>query len=164
MSERTSIRNLAVALGVGAVAALVLDAALQNAIEAARSPGVSSTTPWWVIGRVMERSSWLALALLLWALAPRVSHFASTVWPPDHGLGRSAAFDVVGRAFIGVPLAWLLATWLVAAIKMTLVGSWGSEGRVFVAGYYYYNVLLSYAPWAAGGSTLLALRRHVSDE
>jgi hypothetical protein len=61
------------------------------------------------------------------------------------------------------PLLWLLATWLVWTVKMTAVGSWGSEGRMFLTANYYYNVLLAYAPWVAGGVTLLALRRHVAD-
>ena len=151
------------AFGMGAVAALLVDAALQNALAAVRSPGVSSTTPWWVIGRVLERSTWIAAALLVWVLAPALSRLASKLWPADHVVGHSAALEAVGRAMIGVPLVWLLATWLVLAVKMTLAGSWGSEGRVFVTGYFYYNVLLAYTPWAGGGITLLALRRHVSN-
>jgi hypothetical protein len=164
LNERQSIRNLAIALGVGAAAALLVDVGLQNALVAARSPGVSSTTPWWVIGRVMERSTWVAAALLLWVLAPGLSRIASRVWPADYVVGRSAALDIVGRAMIGMPLLWLLATWLAGAVKITLAGSWGSEGRIFVAGYYYYNVLLAYTPWVGGGITLLALRRHATDE
>jgi hypothetical protein len=45
---------------------------------------------------------------------------------------------------------------------MTLEASWGSEGRVLIAGHYYYNVLLAYTPGAMGGVTLLVLRRHVN--
>jgi hypothetical protein len=164
VSERQSIRNLAIALGVGAVAALLVDAALQNALAAVRSPGRSSLTPWWVVGRVMERSTWIAAALLVWVFAPALSGIASKVWPADHVVGRVAALDGVGRAMIAMPLFWLLATWLVWAVKMTLAGSWASEGRVFMAGNYYFNVLLGYTPWASGGITLLALRRHVTDD
>ena len=160
---RQSIRNLAMALGVGALAALFVDAALQNALAAVRSPGAPTMTPWWMIGRVMERSPWIVTALLVWLWAPLLSRAASNAWPADHVVDRSAALDVVGRAMVAAPLLWLVATWLVWAAKMTLVGSWSSEGRVFIAGYYYYNVLLAYTPWAAGGITLLALRRHVND-
>jgi hypothetical protein len=163
-NERRSIRNLATAFGVGAVAALLVDAALQNALVAVRSPGASSMTPWWVVGRVTERSIWIAAALLVWVLAPALSANAYKAWLADRPIGRAAALHLVGHAMIGVPLIWLFATWFVWAMKMTLMGSWGSEGRAFVAGYYYYNVLLAYTPWAAGGVTLLALRRHVADE
>jgi hypothetical protein len=83
-----------------------------------------------MIGRVMERSPWIVAALLVWLWAPLLSRAASNVWPADHVVGRGAALDVVGRAMVGVPLLWLLATWLVWAAKMTLVGSWSSEGRV----------------------------------
>ena len=158
-----SIRNLAMVFGVGALAALLIDVALQNALAAAQSPGVPSITPWWVIGHVMERSMWIAAALLVWLLAPRIHGVAPQVFATELVVGRSAALDVVGGAMIGVPLVWLGATWLVWIVKITLLGSWGSEGRVFMMGYYYYNVLLAYAPWAGGGVTLLALRRHVTD-
>lgn len=163
ISARQSIRNLAMALGIGALAALLFDAALQNALAAVRSPGAPAMTPWWISGRVLERSPWIVAALLVWLWAPALSRTLSNAWPAAHVVGRGAALDVVGRAMIAAPLFWLVATWLVWAAKMTLVGSWSSEGRVFVAGYYYYNVLLAYTPWAAGGITLLALRRHVSD-
>ena len=163
ISARQSIRHLALALGVGALAALLVDAALQNLLAAVRSLGASTMTPWWVIGRVMERSPWIVAALFVWLWAPSLARAASIAWPADHVVGRRAALDVVGRAMIAVPLLWLLATWLAWATRMTLAGSWSSEGRVFIAGYYYYNVLLAYTPWAAGGITLLALRRHVND-
>jgi hypothetical protein len=163
ISARQSIRNLAMALGVGALAALLVDAVLQNLLAAVRSLGASTTTPWWMIGRVQERSPWIVAALLVWLWAPAISRAALHAWPADHGVRRGAAFVLVGRAMIAAPLLWLVATWLVVAVKMTLVGSWSSEGRVFVAGYYYYNVLLAYTPWAAGGITLLALSRHVND-
>ena len=163
ISARQSIRNLALALALGALVALLVDAALQNLLAAVRSLGASTTTPWWIIGRVLERSPWIVAALLVWLGAPALSRAASSAWPAAHVVGRSAALDVVGRAMIAVPLLWLLATWLAWAAKMTLVGSWSSEGRVFIAGYYYYNVLLAYTPWAAAGMTLLVLSRHVND-
>jgi hypothetical protein len=163
IGARQSVRHLALALGVGALAALLVDAVLQNALAAVRSPGASAMTPWWVIGRVLERSPWFVAALLAWLWAPALARAVSHAWPADHVVSRGAAFDVVGRAMIAAPLLWLVATWLVWAVKMTLVGSWGTEGRVFLAGYYYYNVLLAYTPWAGGGITLLALKRHVPE-
>jgi hypothetical protein len=158
-----NIRNLALALGIGALVALVIDAALQNALDAVRSPGVESMTPWWVIGRVTERSLWVAFALLAWLLAAALARMAS-IWSGDHSVSRDAAFEAVGRSMIAVPLVWLLATWLVIALRITLVGEWGNEGTFFLTSGYYYNVALGYAPWAAGGIVVLMLRRHVTAE
>lgn len=73
ISARRSIRNLAMVLGIGALAALLVDAALLNALAAVRSPGLSATTPWWMIGRVLERSAWIAAALLVWLWAPALA-------------------------------------------------------------------------------------------
>lgn len=156
-----SIRNLAMAVGIGALAALLVDAALQNALAAVRSPGLSATTPWWMIGRVMERAPWLAAALFVWAAARPLARAAAAAWPADYVVHRAAALAVVGGALIAAPLLWLAATWLVWAVKITLVGSWGSEGRIFLEGYFYSNVLMAYTPWAAGGAVLLTASRHV---
>jgi hypothetical protein len=163
MNARQSIRNLAVALAIGGLAALLVDAALQNLLAAVRSLGASAT-PWWMIGRVQERSPWIVAALLLWLWAPGLSRAASTAWPAGYIISRSAAFGVVGRVMLVAPLLWLLATWLVWAVTMTLEGSWAYEGRALLTGHYYYNLMLAYTPWAAGGIALLALRRHVDDQ
>jgi hypothetical protein len=159
-----NVRHVTSAFVIGAVMALLVDAALQNAIAAAQSPGGGSLAPWWVNGRVVERGVWVAAALLAWLASPTLSRALSVLWPLDHHVGRADAFQVVGRSMISVPLVWLAATWLVLAVKMTLVGSWGTEGRVFVSSYYYSAVLLGYAPWAGGGITLLALSRHTTND
>jgi hypothetical protein len=149
---------LACAFGVGAVAALFIDAALQNALAAVRSPGAASITPWWVIGRVLERSVWVAFAAIAWLVAP--AHIAASIWPAAHAVGRAAAFDAVGRAMIAVPLVWLLALWLVSAVRLTLTGSWAPEGGWLLSNDYVYNVLVACTPWLGGGVTLLTLKRH----
>ena len=162
--HRMNVRNVTLAFVVGAVMALLVDAALQNAIATVQSPGVDSLAPWWVVGRIVERSVWVAVALLMWLASPPLSRLVSDMLPRDHHVGRAAAFQFVGRVMIGAPLVWLAATWLVLAVKMTLVGSWGTEGRLFISSYYYSAVLLGYAPWAGGGILLLALSRHATDD
>ena len=159
-----NLRPVTSAFVIGAVTALLVDAALQNAIAAAQSPGVGSLAPWWVIGHIVERSVWVAAALLAWLASPTLSRALSGLLPRDHAIGRADALQVVGRSMMSVPLVWLAATWLVLAVKMTLVGSWGTEGRVFISSYYYSVVLLGYAPWAGGGITLLALSRHATND
>jgi hypothetical protein len=157
-----SIRNIAAAFAVGALAALVIDAVLRNALAAAESPGVSSMTPWWVIGRVFERSVWVVVALLLWGAAAFVSPLVGRS-EAVHDVSRAAALDVVGRVLIVAPLFWALATWLVLAARITLAGSWSLDGQMFASTSYYTNVLLRYLPWAGGGAVLLALSRHAAD-
>ena len=102
------------------------------------------------------------MALLVWLVAPRLSRDASRPSPVNHVVTRAAAADAVGRAMIVVPVLWVLATWLVLAVKLTIEGTWDGDGRTLLSGYYYYNVLMAYVPWAAGGITLLSLRRHAA--
>lgn len=83
---------------------------LQNATAAVQSPGAGSLAPWWIVGRVMERSVWVVAALLRWLATPALSRIVSDLLPHDHHLGRQAAFRVVGRIMIGAPLVWLAAT------------------------------------------------------
>jgi hypothetical protein len=158
-----NIRDMTSAFVIGTVMALLVDAALQNALAAVQSPGVDVLAPWWVIGRIVERSVWVAAALLAWFASPALSRALSDLLPRHH-LGRAGAFQCVGRLMICVPLVWLAATWLVLAVKMTLVNSWGTEGRVFISSYYYSVVLLGYAPWAGAGLALLALSRHATND
>jgi hypothetical protein len=160
-TARLNIRNLALALAVGALVALVVDVALQNALDAVRSPGARSMTPWWVVGRVAERSLWLVFALLTWLLATALARIAVSAWPGDHGVDRVAAFDIIGQSMIVFPVVWLLATWLVVILRITLTGSWAQDGAIFFTSAYYYNVALGYVPWAAGGLALLMFKRHV---
>lgn len=56
---------------------------------------------------------------------------------------------------IALPVLWVLATGLTGATKITLVGSWATEGIVFVAPYYYVNLMLAYGPWLLGGTVVL---------
>ncbi len=34
---------------------------------------------------------------------------------------------------IAIPVLWVLGTWVTFAVKTSLVGSWSTEGTVFVA-------------------------------
>ena len=149
---QTATRHAAWALLVGAFVAVFVDAALQNALIVAAPPGSRSTVPWWVTGRVMERSTWIAAALLLWLVAPQLTRGVKTGATDEPVvLPAAALYALVGWAMLALPLVWILATWIIWIIKITLVGSWRSEGQIFVAGYYYINMLLNYLPWVAAG-------------
>jgi hypothetical protein len=155
-----SVRNIAVALGTGAVAALVIDVLLRNALAAAQSPGASSMTPWWVVGRVLERSVWVVVALLLYSLAGAMARAAERTWPPGHVVSRAAAFDLVARLMIAAPLFWIVATFLVLAGRITLAGTWDVDGQMFATTSFYNNMVLGYLPWMGAGAILIALSRH----
>jgi hypothetical protein len=164
VNQQHGVRNVARALAIGAVVALVVDVVFRNALEAAQSPGASSLTPWWAVGRVFERAVWVVLALLLWASAAAVARATREACGSDHGVPRAAAFAVVGRLMIVLPLLWLLATWLVTAFRITVAGDWEIDGYMFRTASYYNSVVLGYVPWAAGGIVLRALRRHAATE
>lgn len=158
-----SVRNIARALGAGAVAALVIDVLLRNALTAAQSPGASSMTPWWDVGRVLERSVWVVVAILLYSFAGMMARAAGRIWPPGHVVSRAAAFDLVARLMIAAPLFWVIASSLVLAGKITLAGTWDIDGQMFASSAFYSNVALGYLPWIGGGMILLALSRHADD-
>jgi hypothetical protein len=157
------MRNLASALAIGATAALVLDVILGNALAAAQSPGVSSMTPWWIVGHVAERSVWIAAACLLWVSAPLTAPIAARLWPADFVVTRAAALDALGRLMIATPLLWLSATLLILALRISLAGNWELDGAMFTSAAFYNSVLLGYLPWAGGGIVLLTLGRHASE-
>jgi hypothetical protein len=163
MNHRQNVRNLAFAFGTGAMAALIFEALLQNALAALRSPGGVPGTPWWMIGRVFERSIWVLAALVAWVAATPLSRALADLWPATHTIERTAALSVAGRVMIGVPILLVLASLIALMTRITMEGNWGNEGRMFLTGSYYSNVLLAYVPWAAGGVTLLTIRRHVAD-
>jgi hypothetical protein len=157
----TSIRQAAVALLMGSVVALVADAIMQNLLDAARVTG-RQLSPWWITGHVMERSTWVAAALLVWlsaaVLAPNPATSGVEAEAP---WSRATIFLLVGRGMMALPLVWTLATWMVWAVKITLMDSWDSEGRVFLATSYYRSILLNYFPWFAGGVAVITISRHV---
>jgi hypothetical protein len=120
-------------------------------------------TPWWIVGRLLERSVWVVAALLLWASAGFMTRAAARLWPSLHPLPRINAFDVVGRLMIAVPLLWVLASWLVLAGRITLAGTWDVDGEMFTTMALYNSTALGYLPWAGGGVMLLALSQHIAD-
>ena len=155
-------RGYAAAFLLVTVAALVVDAVLQLALAAVRVSG-SGGVPWWITANLAERGRWVVLAALLWWLAPRL--MAS---PADEGAGatggetsRREAWKLVGVAAVVLPLLWVLATWVVTAMRITLLASWATDGRVFLAPEYYRGLSSGYAPWLLAGLLVLGVRRHL---
>jgi len=157
-----TVRHQTLAFIAAATVALVADATMQLGLEAVRVSSHGSG-PWWITANLIERGRWVLFAVVLWWAAPRLGGSAPAVTgsgSADDG-DRSEAWRQVGTAVLAVPLLWVLATWLVSAIRFTALGSWGTEGRVFLSPGYYRGIAIDYAPWLMAGVTLLGVRRHL---
>ena len=150
-------------------ASLVADAALQLALSGLSVSRYGSGAPWWITAHVVERGRWVAFSALVWWIAPRVLRSAVgsenegatlSPLPRDHE-ERTEAWRHAGLSAIAVPVLWVLATWIVSAARFTLVGSWSTDGLVFLSPGYYRGVLVEYAPWLMAGVAVLGVRRHL---
>jgi hypothetical protein len=155
-------RDYGVAFLVATLVALVAEAAMQLALDAVH---VSSDTsaPWWITANLIERGRWVMFAAVLWWAAPRLVGPGPPVparGPADDD-SRREAWRQVGLVVLIVPLLWVLATWMVSAVRFTLLGSWATEGQVFLSAGYYRGIVIDYAPWLMAGAALLGARKHV---
>lgn len=153
-------RHHAAAFVVAMLAALVGNGALQLALDAVRVSGRGSGVPWWITAELIGRGRWVVCAGLLYLAAPVLLTSSRTATAESPGQ-RSAAWQQVGLAVLVVPLLWVGATWVVSALRFTLLGSWSTEGLVFLSPGYYRGLVLDYVPWLIGGATILMVRRHV---
>jgi hypothetical protein len=129
----TCIRDYAAAFVAATVAALVVDAALQLALDAVAVSAYGSA-PWWITAHLAERGRWVMFAALLWWLAPHLVPPAALTPVTETAGARdeAEAWRQVGIAVIAVPLLWVVAT-----------------------------LVVDYAPWPLAGVTVLGLRRHL---
>ncbi len=156
-------RDHAFAFVVATVVALVVDAAMQLALDAVRVSSYGSA-PWWITANLTERGRWVMFAVVLWWAAPRLVGARLPDTPPgptEDDESRREAWRHVGLAVVTVPLLWVLATWMVSAIRFTLLGSWATEGQVFLSAGYYRGIIIDYAPWLMAGATLMGVRKHL---
>ena len=142
------------------LAALVGNALLQLGLDAVRVSAYGGGTPWWVTAQLIERGRWVVMALLLHALAPLLLE-GDEDDAAAPAIDRQASWHTVGAAVLYVPLLWILATWVVSALRFTLLGSWGSEGQVFLSPGYYRGLTLDYVPWLMGGGVVWGVKRHL---
>lgn len=151
-------RVYAAAFLTATLAALVTDALLQLALDAVRVSAFGGGAPWWVTAHLIERGRWVVFALLVWVGAGRLRDAGDAVagarTPAD-------AWRDVGVAIVAVPLLWIVATWVVSAVRFTLLGSWAFDGRVFTSPDYYRGLLLDLAPWVMAAAVLFAVRKHL---
>jgi hypothetical protein len=133
------------ALLVVVVVVLLADALLGMLTGAVSAIGGSPAAPWWIEGRLVERSRWLVFAVLLGVLPN-----AAAVW------------RLVGALALAVPLLWIVSLWIVQALVFTVAGRWDIDGQVFLSADYYRRLFAGYAPWALGGAAALVWSRHVA--
>ncbi len=156
---RSIIRHTATAFTLGAVVAVVFDALLQLLTSTIRITG-GIRPPWWA--HLVERSSWIALGLVLWLAAPLLGEWIDHAIPRVK-VPRRTIWEMVGIGMLTLPLGHVLGQWIVLAMQLTIGGTWPSEGRIFLSTAYYGEVLLSITPWMAAGAILRGWARHMSD-
>jgi len=154
---RAAIRHAAAAFTTGAAIALTLDAFLQFATGAVRLSG-GMMRSWWV--RVAENGVWVALGLVLWVASPVLGEWIDDV-VPRATISRRTIWELVGIGLLALPPGHLLGQWIVLAMQLTVSGTWGSEGRIFLSTAYYGNVLLSITPWMAAGAVVRGWAHHM---
>jgi hypothetical protein len=154
------VRAYADAFLAATIVALVVDAAMQLATDAIRVSPYGGGAPWWVTAHLIERGRWVVFALIVRAIEPRLT---GTGTPPAlTGTPASEAWRQVAIAIVAVPLAWIVSTWIASAIRFTLLGSWGFDGRVFLSVDYYRGLTIDLVPWMMAAAALMAARRHLT--
>jgi hypothetical protein len=154
---RATIRHLAAAFTTGAVIALVLDAALQFLTATIRITG-GVRPPWYA--RAADNGVWIVLGLVLWVASPLLAEWIDDVAPRAE-LSRRTVWDLVGLGMLTLPAAYVLSQWIVLALRLTVAGSWLSEGGIFVSSAYYGAVLLSITPWMGAGAVVRGWSQHM---
>ena len=158
------LRSLSAAALIGTTLALVADVILQSALSMVRMDGGGSG---WLAATLLELGRWIVVAALVWLAAPWIETAigdGGQSGATAAGLGRRTALRVAGIAMLTAPVIWALATIGLRALHLTLSGDWPYEGRVFLTPYFYSSLLVSYAPWALAGATVIGLARHASDD
>ena len=155
------VRNHAAAFLTATLAALVVDAVLQLALDGVAVSAYGGGAPWWITANLVERGRWVAFAALVWWLAPSVVSPEGVTNDALASGEPAEAWRQTGVAVIAIPLLWVLATWMVSAVRFTLLGSWSTDGLVFLSPGYYRGLFVDYAPWLMAGLAVLGARRHV---
>ena len=160
-SPDTGVRSYLAAFLIATLAALLIDAVLQLALDAVRVSTYGGGAPWWITATLIERGRWVVFALLLWWLVPRLLATDAEQPIPLARASQADAWRHVAIAIVAVPLLWIAATWAVSAVRFTLLGSWDTDGRVFLSAGYYRGLALDLAPWIMASAVVRALQRHL---
>lgn len=114
------------------------------------------------VGRVMSCGTWLLTAFLIYVSAPLANRL------PGISSGdsmQSLIFSIAGSLLTILPPLFFIAQSTVYAIKISIVGSWASEGRIFIQyDTYQHNMLLILLPWSLSGISLILHSRKLSSQ
>jgi methionine-R-sulfoxide reductase len=161
-------RPLAAAMLAATTIALVVNAGLQLLVDAVSIQSFGSGTPWWIVAELPARGRWVVAAALLWLISPifEDSHAATSRTGiartgHDAEATRAAIWSRVGTAVTLLPLVWAVASWLVVATRITLVGSWDIEGRGLLSSEYYQRIAIDWLPWLMAGVVMRWLAAHI---
>lgn len=154
---------MAVAVALGATVAALVDVVVHALLSWQQADrGLASGL---MLVAIMERLTWAGLAAVTWFAAPILSRWLNGGESDGARAVRlPRLFALTGRLMIAIPVLWVLGTWVTFAVKITLVGNWPTEGTVFVAAYYYFNLMRAYGPWLVGGMVVLVVSRRINNE
>jgi hypothetical protein len=156
----TRVRSAALKIMFGNVAWALLQIILTTGRYSA-----TSGMPWWVVTNLMGWSNWFVFGSLIWLTAP-IPASGATRAAGSEGPTTATYGDLIGLAGFAVfvfPFLFFAATYIVMALKVSLVQTWATEGAVFWASYYYRNVFRMYLAWLVVGSAMIGVRRLIAD-
>ncbi|HXG89790.1 MAG TPA: hypothetical protein VNJ02_15780 [Vicinamibacterales bacterium] len=135
----------------GAIVLIVCDFGLHVALAVIR-PDAYGPLASWAIPRLTDRSIWLIAAVIIWLSAGSGGGIFHNEPKPLH---------LVGTLMVALPIIWAAATMVVLALRVTVSGTWASQGEIFLSGHYYSEIIISLAPWLLAGGVLVLTARHV---
>ena len=161
MTRLEAIRAIAVTVAVASLLLFVFRYAVEASSITIRGAWVQPFFyhgDW--LGRVMSCGTWLLTALLIYVSAPVANRLPGV---RDGGSVQSFIFSIAGSVLTILPPLYFIAQSAIYAIKITIVGSWASEGRIFTEfDAYPHNMLLILLPWSLSGLCLTLLSRRPS--
>jgi hypothetical protein len=135
-----SARRLGAVLALGVLLALLIDLALQFAMNAAR---IQAGTVNWEAA-VASKAVWLVAVAIGAAIAPALLPLAKS------RMERPDAYRAAAVILIAAPLVWTAATVLVFAVNIP----WTQSS-------FYAQIITSIAPWMLAGILLRMVQRHI---
>jgi hypothetical protein len=109
----------------------------------------------------MGWSNWMLVSLFMWMAAPILARGLRLATGRYESWTTSYAdwVAIAGFVLLLLPMVRFAASWIVMVVKVSLVHSWATEGRVFSAPYYYRNVFHASLPTIVCGAVLILARR-----
>jgi hypothetical protein len=153
-----AVRHLAVRIMALAVVGYLVWALFQAVVIGARS---TPPMPWWFVTGLMTWSNWFVFGTFVWLLAPVLASAASlTAGARDRSTKTyGELIAIAGFVVFAFPFLFFPASLLVTAMKVSLIQSWATEGTVFRASYFYWNVFWKYVPYWIGGAGMICIGR-----